>query len=50
MLYPGKLVVWYLIRDESDTDTDTSTRLDTLRLEYMCEDRLSLLGEGDTYP
>ena len=33
-----------VIRDESDT----STRLDTLRIEY--EDRLSLLGEGDTYP
>ena len=31
-----------VIRDESDT----STRLDTLRIEY--EDRL--LGEGDTYP
>ena len=35
-------IILILIRDESDT----STRLDTLRIEY--EDRL--LGEGDTYP
>ena len=34
-----------VIRDESDT----STRLDTLRIEYedLSEDRLCILGEGN---